>query len=34
MRAIMWVEAGYAANPKERRSEIDALIADTGLLAA
>ena len=34
MRAIMWEQAGYATNPKERRSEIEALIADTALLAA
>ena len=34
MRAIMWEEAGYATNPKERPIEIDALIADAGLLAA
>jgi hypothetical protein len=34
MRAIMWEQAGYATNPKERRSEIDALIAGAGLLAA
>lgn len=34
MRAILWEQAGYASNPEERRSEIDGLIADTGLLAA
>ena len=34
MRAILWEQAGYATNPEERRSEIEALIADTGLLAA
>ena len=34
MRTIMWEQAGYATNPEERRSEIEALITDTGLLAA
>ena len=34
MRGILWEQARYATNPKERRSEIDGLIADTGMLAA
>ena len=34
IRAILWEQAGYATNPKQRRSEIEALIADTALLAA